>query len=279
MNSQMVPTGEMAKVKNYLQAVTPHLQQVATKVLTPEKITKIVTSAVSRQPMLLKAFQESPHSILRCVFAATQLGLDPDSPLGQCYMVPFRNNKNGGKHEAQFIIGYRGLIDLARRSGNIVSIRSRVVREKDEFEVEYGLTESIKHKPFEGPGAGKLRAVYAVAELKDGGIQYEIMWRHEIDAIKDRSKASKYGPWVTDYAEMARKTVIRRLSKYLPMSVDMARAIEHEDASNNDGVSTIDAQLADLPMLPEFDEEAQETDQPTASSNLGDRLMQQAGAK
>jgi len=273
--NQMVPKGEMAKVKAYLQSITPHLQQVATKVLTPEKITKIVSSSLSRNPLLLKAFVDSPHSIVRCVFAATQLGLDPDSPLGQCYMVPFKNGKNGGKYEAQFIVGYRGLIDLARRSGNIVSIRSRVVREKDTFDIQYGLQEQIVHKPFEGADAGPLRAVYAVAELRDGGIQYELMWRYEVDAIRNRSKAGQYGPWNTDYDEMARKTVVRRLAKYLPMSVDLAKAIEHEDASNDGSHSSIDMEL-DLPALPSA---VEESEGPTSSSVLGDKLAAEAAAK
>jgi recombination protein RecT len=264
MSEAIVPKNELNDVRTTLAKLVPHLKLVATKVLTPEKITKIVTGAISRNPTLLQCFRDSPHSILRCAFAATQLGLDPDSPLGQCYMVPFRNNKNGGKYEAQFIIGYRGLIDLARRSGNIVSIRSRVVYERDTFEVSYGLNESIKHIPFEGSDAGELRAVYAVAELRDGGIQYELMWRHEVDAIKKRSKASQYGPWVSDYPEMARKTVVRRLSKYLPMSVDLAKAFDHEDAQESGTLSAIDIEMGELPG---HEEEA------AAPATLGDKLM------
>jgi recombination protein RecT len=252
MSTQIVPQSEMASVKKTMESLVPHLRQVATKVLSPEKITKIVTSAISRTPLLLQCFRDSPHSILRCALVSAQLGLDPDSPLGQCYLVPYRNGRTG-KYEAQFIIGYRGLIDLARRSGNIVSIRSRVVYEKDKFEIKYGLNEDIIHIPFEGDG-GELRAVYAVAELKDGGIQYEVMYRHEIDAIRKRSKASGSGPWVTDFSEMARKTIIRRLSKYLPMSVDLARAVEAEDCQENGEISTIDMEIGQLPDVAESGE-------------------------
>jgi recombination protein RecT len=127
------------------------------------------------------------------------------------------------------------------------------VYEKDKFEVKYGLSEDILHIPFEGD-AGELRAVYAVAELKDGGIQYEVMYRHEIDAIRKRSKASGSGPWVSDYPEMARKTVIRRLSKYLPMSVDLARAVEAEDAQETGELSAIDIEMGQLPELTESGE-------------------------
>jgi recombination protein RecT len=274
MSNALVPKNEMEMVKATMAKLAPSLHLVATKVLTPEKITKIVTAAISRQPLLLKAFQESQHSILRCAFAATQLGLDPDSPLGQCYMVPFRNGKNGGKYEAQFIIGYRGLIDLARRSGNIVSIRSRVVHVNDTFRIVYGLREELHHVPFEGPDAGELRAVYAVAELRDGGIQYEVMYKHQIDAIKARSKASQYGPWVTDYNEMARKSVVRRLCKYLPMSVDLAAAVEHESAQEKGTISALDLEM-DLPMLEAADDGTIEARaQPASASDAaGDAIL------
>jgi recombination protein RecT len=90
------------------------------------------------------------------------------------------------------------------------------------------------------------------------------MWRHEVDAIKKRSKASQYGPWVSDYPEMARKTVVRRLSKYLPMSVDLAKAFDHEDAQESGTLSAIDIEMGELPG---HEEEA------AAPATLGDKLM------
>src|SRR5690606_22598960 len=130
--------------------------------------------------------------------------------------------------EVQFIVGYRGMIDLARRSGQILSIEARTVQEKDHFEVEFGLDSKVAHRPaWEVADRGALTFVYAVAKLKDGGVQFEVMSRAEIEAIRDASQgyqmAKRYArdgkinsPWATNFEEMAKKTVIRRLFKYLP---------------------------------------------------------------
>jgi recombinational DNA repair protein RecT len=128
------------------------------------------------------------------------------------------------------------MISLARRSGEIVSIGAYPVHERDEFHFEYGLDPTIRHVPAMTEDPGALTYVYAVAKLKDGGTQFEIMSRAQIDAIMRRAMSNKrQSPWQTDYEEMARKTVIRRLWKYLPVSVEMARAasvMETEDADH-----------------------------------------------
>jgi len=116
------------------------------------------------------------------------------------------------------------MIDLARRSGQIISISARSVHEKDKFNYSYGLEEDIKHVPADGE-RGNLTHVYAVARLKDGGVQFEVMSRSDIEAVKRQSKASGNGPWVTHFDEMAKKTAIRRLFKYLPVSIEIQRAV------------------------------------------------------
>src|SRR5690606_35183329 len=122
---------------------------------------------------------------------------------------------NTGKVECTFIPGYRGFLDLARRSGQIVSLVARAVHENDFFEYEFGLTENITHKPCM-TDRGALIAVYAIAILKDGGHQFEVMSKSEVDEIRKQSKSQNNGPWVTHYEEMAKKTVLRRLFKWLP---------------------------------------------------------------
>jgi phage RecT family recombinase len=122
--------------------------------------------------------------------------------------------------ECQLIIGYRGMIDLARRSGQIVSLSARTVHEKDHFTYRYGLDETVEHVPANGE-RGQLTYVYAVAKLKDGGVQFEVMSRNEIDKVRAQSKAKDSGPWVTHFEEMAKKTAIRRL---------LGRAFDERDA-------------------------------------------------
>ena len=174
------------------------------KHLTPDRITKIIISATLRQPKLLDC---EPASILKAAMTATSLGLECDGVLGGAYLVPY------GK-EAQFIIGYRGLIELARRSGNIVSIEAHVVRRGDLFRCRLGTEGFIEHEPnWETDELGEMFCVYAVAKFKDGGHQFEVMTRAQVDAIRRSSKAGNFGPWKDHYDEMARKSVVRRLAK------------------------------------------------------------------
>lgn len=190
--------------------------------LPPEKIARIVLSAASRTPELLNC---TAQSIFLSAMQSAQLGLEPNTPLGHAYLVPFKN-KNGTM-EAQFIPGYRGLILLARNGGEVTGMVSRVVYEGDKFEVEYGLDEKLVHVPSMTAGDGNrpIVAVYAVATLKDGTRQFEVMTKAMIDAVRNRG-GTRGGPWHTDYAEMARKTVIRRLCKSLPLSSEMVTALE-----------------------------------------------------
>jgi len=193
------------------------------KHLTPDRITKIIISATLRQPKLLEC---EPASILKAAMTATSLGLECDGVLGGAYLVPYGR-------EAQFIIGYRGLIELARRSGNLTSIEAHVVRRGDSFRCKLGTEGSIEHEPnWEADELGEMFCVYAVAKFRDGGgHQFEVMTRAQVDAIRKSSKAGNFGPWKDHYEEMARKSVVRRLCKYLPLSVDVRQALVAEDDS------------------------------------------------
>lgn len=160
-----------------------------------------------------------------CVVLA-QLGLEL-GPLGQAYLLPFRNNKNNST-ECTMIIGYKGMIDLARRSGQIISLTAHAVYENDEFKYAYGLNEILEHRPSLND-RGALVAVYAVAKLRDGGHQFEVLSVKDVELVRSKSKAKDFGPWKSDFDEMAKKTAIRKLFKYLPVSVDLQRAFTIED--------------------------------------------------
>ena len=160
-----------------------------------------------------------------------QLGLEPGGALGHAYLIPFdKRQKINGRWEtvsteAQLIIGYRGMIDLARRSGQILSISARTVHVNDKFSYSYGLEETLEHSPCETGDRGELTHVYAVARLKDGGVQFEVMSRADVEKVRALSKAGSSGPWVDHFDEMAKKTVIRRLFKYLPVSIELQKAV------------------------------------------------------
>lgn len=228
MTKTLANKERITTLKGVLQKSMPAIQAVLPKHLTAEKMLRIVVVAATQNPALLEC---SPLSIAGAVVTASQLGLEPVGPLGQAYLVPFFN-KNTGQKEVQLIPGYRGMIELARRSGNILNIEAHVVHERDTFEFTFGLEPTLKHTPYFGnDDPGEVRAVYAIARFRDGGYQYDVMSIGEVNAIRRRSKASSTGPWVTDFEEMARKTVVKRLCKYLPLSVEMATAIAADNAA------------------------------------------------
>jgi recombination protein RecT len=223
-HNEIVPVKERAQAKlvqlrDLFTKAAVSMNAVATRHLTPEKLTKVALVAIGKSPDLLDC---DSHSILQCVMTAAQLGLDCSGVLGSAYLVPF-------KGKATLIIGYRGLIDLARRSGEIDTIEAHVVREKDKFDIAFGLEPKLVHVPDLSADPGAAIIFYAIARLKDGGRQVEVMTRAEVDAIRKRSRASSSGPWVTDYDEMGKKTVIRRLTKTLPLTAELASALAAED--------------------------------------------------
>lgn len=204
------------QLKNQLAAALP-------KHMTPDRMARIVLTEVRKNPELAECDQ---MSFLGAIIQAAQLGLEPGSGLGHAYLIPFRNRSKNIK-EVQMIPGYRGLIDLARRSAEISSLSAHCVYRGDEFDFEYGLNERLSHKPKGETDPDKIVFVYAVAKFKDGGHQFEVMTRSQVDAVRDGLKYPN-PVWRDHYAEMARKTAVRRLAKYLPQSPELRRATELE---------------------------------------------------
>ena len=192
------------------------------KHLTVDRLLRVAMTSIQRNPQLLDC---TPQSLLACVMTCAQLGLEPDGFTGQAYLVPFKNH---GVLEAQLIPGYRGLLALARRSGEIQSVQSQVVYTKDMFKLRYGLEEQLDHEPADGD-RGNPKGAYVVFRYKDGSRSFDYMSATDIEKIRARSKSPNNGPWVTDWDEMGKKTVIRRHSKLAPMSIEFQRATALED--------------------------------------------------
>lgn len=194
-------------------------------VLTPERFTRMVLSAISVTPDLAKC---TPESFLGAMMGAAQLGLEPNTSLGLCYLLPYNNRKKGVK-ECQLQIGYRGMIDLAHRSGEVVSIQAEVVYENDLFEMEYGLEPKLRHVPAPGERGQPVR-VYAVYKTKSGGFGFGSMTMAECEEFaKKKSKSFDSGPWQTDFEAMCLKTVLKRVLKTAPMKSDFARGIAQDE--------------------------------------------------
>lgn len=223
-STEIVPVNQKAEtIRAMLQQSKQQIALALPKHLSADRMLRISMTSIRRTPQLMTC---TPQSLLGAVIQAAQLGLEPDGVLGMAYLVPF-------KDECQLIIGYKGLIDLARRSGQLSTIFARVVYSQDVFEYAYGLNDRLEHIPSnKSVDPGEITAAYAVAKLKDGATQFEVMTRPEIDAIRKRSKAGESGPWVTDFPEMAKKTVLRRLCKMLPASVELQRAVALDERAD-----------------------------------------------
>lgn len=223
--TKAVATTKIDTLRDLLEKAKGSIAAVLPQHLTVDRQLKIALMTTGKTKDLLAC---SAHSILQCVVTASQLGLEPGGPLGHAYLVPF-------KGEATFIVGYRGLVELVRRSGAVTAFSAVIVHEQDEFAVELGTVNCITHRPYLGTELpGPMVAVYAVARFTDGSMQFDVMTKAQVDAVRKRSRASANGPWVTDYDEMAKKTVARRLCKYLPMAVQVAEALETDRPRETD---------------------------------------------
>ncbi|WP_026678189.1 recombination protein RecT [Fictibacillus gelatini] len=241
----------------YLKKMAPEIEKALPSHMNPDRLARIALTTIRTNPTLLEC---TVPSLMGAVMQSAQLGLEPGL-IGHCYFVPFNNKKKGPdgreywEKDVQFIIGYKGMIDLARRSGQIQNIYAYTVHENDEFEYALGLHPKLEHKPATG-NRGKMTHAYAVAHFKDGGYQFEVMDVEEIEKRKKRSKASKNGPWVTDYEEMAKKTVIRHMWKYLPISIEIQEQAAQDEVVRKD--ITADPEPVEIiDVTPPFEEEDQ----------------------
>ncbi|ANB55659.1 recombinase, phage RecT family protein [Anoxybacillus sp. B7M1] len=222
--------GGKVTVADLLQQMKPELERALPKHLNGDRLIRIALTEMRRNPELLSC---EIKSLLGAIMQAAQLGLEPGL-LGHCYLIPFKNRKNGTK-EVQFVIGYKGLIDLVRRSGEVETIKAEAVYENDEFEFEYGLDERLRHKPLLFGDRGKLIGFYAYAKFKDGGHAFHVMSVEEINRLRDKySRAKESGPWREEYEAMAKKTVIRQLIKYLPISIEIQRNVSLDETVRRD---------------------------------------------
>jgi recombination protein RecT len=242
----------------FLTAYKSEIARALPKHLTADRLARVALTEVRKTPMLGKC---APRSLFGAIMQCAQLGLEPGGALGHAYLLPFRN-KTGG-YDVQFIVGYRGMIDLARRSGQIVSIEAHAVYPGDHFDCEFGLDSKLVHRPdwdVERNNPQTIRFVYAVAKLQGGGVQFEVMSKAQVDSIRARSKSSGNGPWVTDFEPMALKTVIRRMFKYLPVSIEVQRAVGLDEMAEA-GVNQDNGMVFEGESVPVDDPAAEEVSQ------------------
>ena len=244
---EIAARGKSKTLNDYIKNMEGEIAKALPSVITPERFTRMTLTAVRTTPGLAEC---DKMSFLAAMMSAAQLGLEPNTPLGQAYILPFKNNKKGIT-EVQFQIGYKGLIDLAYRSGEVELVQAQCVYENDTFECEYGIEPKLKHIPADRD-RGELVKVYAMFRTKSGGYGFEVM---SVDDIrKHASKYSKaygsqYSPWKTSFEEMAKKTVLKRVLKYAPLKSDFVRAITQDSTIKNeisDDMYSVPSEQADV---------------------------------
>ena len=213
-------------IADLIRAMEPEIKKALPSVLTPEWFTRMALSALNTTPKLQECTQ---MSFLAALMNAAQLGLEPNTPLGQAYLIPYNNHDT---LECQFQIGYKGLLDLAYRNENVQTVQAHCVYKNDQFSYELGLNPDLRHVP-ELLDRGEMYAVYAVFRLRNGGFGFEVMSKTDVDRHAQKYfKAidAAYSPWKTNYEEMAKKTAIRQVLKYAPMKTDFVRAMAVDGA-------------------------------------------------
>lgn len=241
---------EQKTMQQYIKSMEGEIRKALPSVITPERFTRIVLSAISVNPKLGSC---TPASFLGAMMTSAQLGLEVNTPLGQAYVLPYSNK---GVLEAQFQLGYKGLIDLAYRSGEVEVIQAHVVYENDEFECEYGLEPKLTHRPADHDRGEPIK-VYAVFKTKSGGFGFEVMSMEDVRkhaAKYSKAYSSSYSPWKTNFEEMAKKTVLKRVLKYAPLKSDFVRAAVQDETIKRD----ISDDMYSVPSETIFDADAEE---------------------
>lgn len=253
---------EKKTMQAYIKAMEPAIKKALPSVITPERFTRMVLSALSSTPKLAEC---SPQSFLAAMMTAAQLGVEPNTALGQAYLLPYRNH---GQMECQFQLGYKGLIDLAYRSGEVSVIQAHTVYENDVFEYELGMDPKLRHVPAKAD-RGEAVAYYAMFKTKDGGYGFEVMSVDDVQRHAQRyskSYGSGSSPWRSNFDEMAKKTVLKRALKYAPLKSDFVRGVAQDE--------TIKAELSDemyaVPDETVFEAEGEEIDSTSVDTETGE---------
>ena len=218
------------KAQSYLKAMLPAITEALpkSKGMDAERLARITLTTLKTNPKLLEC---SIESLLGCVLTSAQLGLEPNL-LNSCHFIPYKGT-------VSFQIGYKGLIDLVCRKGDVTNIVAQEVRKGDTFHYEYGRNETLKHIPAPNSQRGEIEYFYAYANMKNGGFAFQVMHVSDIEKIRDNFSISyKFDKnnsiWSKHYEAMSLKTVIKRLIKYLPISVEAQSAVAQDETVRKD---------------------------------------------
>lgn len=209
------------KLSKTLDGRREELIKILPKGIDPDRLIGAALTAVTKTPKLLECDTISVYSAL---LQAGRLGIVPDSVIGEAYLIPYGKNCN-------LVMGYKGLLSLAKRTGKVKAIWAEVVFEKDEFKEVKGLHRNLIHDP--NPDTDPAKDVpthfYAIIQYTNGGFNYVVMKKSEIDFIKNKYGGKNSQSWADSYCEMGKKTVTKRLLKTEDLSPELKAAITLDD--------------------------------------------------
>ena len=223
MNQQLTRPGTKSDIREAVEKMGPQFAMALPKLLTAERFIRVALTCINKNPKLLQCTRDS---LLACLLDCAQLGIEADGR--RAHLIPFWDSK-ANAFKCTLIIDYKGLAELVRRSGEVSTLHAGIVYPGDDFDYQFGTGQYLKHKPTLNRGDEKPLAVYSYVKLKDGQEDFDVMGIEEVNKVRKRSKSANEGPWVTDYDEMAKKTVFRRHSKWLPLSPELREKIEKDD--------------------------------------------------
>lgn len=222
--------GLLERQKNEISKVLPQHMDTT-------RLLRIIMTSFRSNPELMEC---SPASVLGAVMQLAQLGLEPI--LNLAHLVPYYNKKTGQK-ECQMLIGYRGYIQLVMNTGEVGLIQLKEVYAGDQFDYEYGLNPNLKHKPASFKDRGEISHFYAIINFNNGLKDFLIMCKEDIDFIRDNYSAGykfrkESSPWHTDYVAMAKKTILKQMLKYCPISFEILEKLNNDEKVIDFGVET-----------------------------------------
>lgn len=244
------PIGSNGNVAALFESMRGAMEKVLPRHVTSERMLKTLMLAVNKQPALLDCTQQSLYESL---MRAGELGLEVSGTLGDAYLVPFNNSIKlpNGKfikvRQATLIPGYRGLAKLARQSGTIKRIEAEAIHENDFFEYEKGENFKCRFVPAWKEDRGKVLAVYSLVEFKDGGIQADLMSAGDVEKVRQNANSTDSPAWTKHWTEMAKKTVFRRLCKWLELSGEKYEKLVKAIELDNEDYPSIGAAMDALP--------------------------------
>lgn len=261
-------------IRSLLQSekVRDQIELALPKHMSPDRMMRVALTAINKNPKLLECTQES---ILLSLMTCSQYGIEPDGR--NAHLIPYRNSKKVGDRwestmECQFQWDYKGLVAQIRKSPEVKDIYADYICKNDTYKVTRGLHRDLIHEFDIAGERGPVIAFYSVCLFKDGTASFEIMTTDEVESIRARSKSTdkqtgkSTGPWLTDYSEMGKKTVIKRHSKLLPLPTEIALALQadkdFDDIPTAQVTEIKKANIPERPSLPEPQPEPQQDRQP-----------------